>query len=93
MVGWGRSVAQDPNERHFSITLNMSGFSGMSIPWEGTSAEDARGSFMEYLFNPEFADDDRYPKWRTLTGSFNGLSQAITFRTDWVSGFAISPSR
>jgi hypothetical protein len=79
-------------EREYSVTFSVGGISGFSVPWEGTSYEDARDSFLEYLFNHvEFGLDDTEPKryFRSMMANFNGKTVLVTFRTSWITGFTI----
>lgn len=81
-----------PREREYSVTFSVGGISGFSVPWDGTSFEDARDSFLEYLFNhQEFGLDSTEPKryFRSLLANFNGKTVLVTFRTSWITGFTI----
>lgn len=80
-------------EREFSVTFSVGGINGFSVPWDGTSYEDARDSFFEYLFNhEEFGLDHTEPKryFRSMMANFNGKTVLVTFRTSWLTGFTIS---
>ena len=105
MARWRRPAGQDgfevdttarrartSGEREYSITLSVGGVSGFSIPWEGTSYEDARDSFLEFLFNHnEFGLKNTEPEryFRSLMANFNGKTVLMTFRTSWITGFTV----
>jgi hypothetical protein len=78
-------------EREYSITCSLGGFGMIGIAWIGTSWEDARDSFMEYLFNDDEFNDTggRYADFRSLYVRFNGQSRLLTFRTSWITGFTV----
>lgn len=88
-----RGATSGAREREFSITLSVGGVNSISIPWDGTSYEDARDSFFEYLSNhAEFGlaatEPQRY--FRSVNANFNGKFVLFTFRTSWITGFTIS---
>lgn len=90
---YNRGQLATPNEREFSVTISVGGISGLNIPWGGTSPEDARNSFLEFMFNHnEFGVSQEEPHryFRSLYGNFNGKNVFITFRTSWITGFTIS---
>lgn len=79
-------------ERDYVVTCALGGFGNVKIPWGGTSLEDARDSFLEYIGNHALFDelhDERYAKWRSVHVKFNGQSRLLTFRTDWIAGFTV----
>jgi hypothetical protein len=80
------------SENVYSITCSLGEFGMIGIPWQGTSWEDARDSFMEYLFNDEEFNDTggRYADFRSLYVRFNGQSRLLTFRTSWITGFTVN---
>lgn len=80
------------NERDFSVTCNLGGFTGVGIPWSGTSHEDARDSFLEFLYNhDEFGldADEPFKFYRSLYVNFKGSHQLLVFRTTWITGFTV----
>lgn len=80
-------------EREYSVTLSVGGINGLSVPWEGTSYEDARNSFLEFLFNDDefgLARTEPHRHFRSLHGNFNGKAVLITFRTSWITAFTVS---
>lgn len=92
MVGDVASPATTIDEveplREYSLGIAISGFGIVGITWIGTSREDARDGFLEWLHNDDqFADGLRYPHYRSLYVRFNGRHMLLTFRTDWVAGF------
>lgn len=87
-----RSSGFANREREYSVSLSVGGVSGISIPWEGTSLEDARDSFFEYLNNhEEFGLNPTEPAryFRSVHANFNGKQVLFTFRTSWITGFTI----
>lgn len=81
--------AYEPPERDFSIVANLGGFTGVGIPWGGTSLEDARQSFLEFLTNDEEFGLPNHPRFRSLMVDFYGQTKLLTFRPNWVSGFTV----
>lgn len=82
------SVANRP----YSINAALGGFGIVGVRWEGTSPEDVRNSWLQYLTNhDEFAelDDPELQVFRSLYVNFHGQRRLLTFRTDWVSGFTV----
>lgn len=78
--------------RDYSINCTLGGFGMIGIPWSGTSWEEARDSFLEYLYNhDEFADltEPHLRSFRSLYVRFNGQARLLTFRTDWITGFSV----
>ena len=74
----------------YTITVPIGGFNLVSFRWLGTSREDARDSFLEWLYNDdEFADGLRVTGYRSLYVRFNGRRMLLTFRTDWIAAFTI----
>jgi hypothetical protein len=88
----GTRSSAETGERTYSVTCSLGGFGHVSIPWPGTSWEDVRDSFMEYLFNDDEFNDTggRYADFRSLYVRFNGRSQLLTFRTSWITGFTVN---
>lgn len=85
--------APGTTERTYSITINVEGAGGVSVPWEGTSFEDVRDSFLEFLYNHDefgIASTDPQRYFRSLRANFNGKIVLVTFRTSWLSAFTIS---
>lgn len=83
-------------DRTFSVTLSVGGVSGLSVPWEGTSYEDARDSFLQFLFNDDefgLAPTEPHRHFRSLHGNFNGRQVLVTFRTTWIDAFTIGLGR
>lgn len=84
--------ASGPGERDFSITCNLGGFTGVGIPWSGTSHEDARDSFIEYIVNHDefgLGVTDPYRFFRSTYVNFKGKHQLLVFRTNWITGFTV----
>lgn len=74
----------------YSITVALGGFGPVDVGWLGSSREDARDGFLEWLHNDEeFADGLRFPHFRSLYVRFNGRRMLLTFRTDWIAGFTV----
>lgn len=88
-----RSASDDaPVDHVYTISCGLGGFGTVKIPWVGTSWEDARDSFLEYIGNhDEFAqlNNPEFRKWRSLNVRFNGQDRLLTFRTDWIAGFTV----
>lgn len=81
-----------PAERDFSITCTLGGFKEVGIPWEGTSYEDARDSFLEFLYNDDefgIASTEPHKYYRSTYVNFNGKHQLLVFRTTWIDGFTV----
>lgn len=63
----------------YTITIpSIAGFTSVPIPWLGTSEEDARASFVEWLAQDEF---------QTVSFMNDGRELRFTFRGSWVAGF------
>jgi hypothetical protein len=86
----GASPSTD-DEINYTITCNLGGFGHMSVNWIGTSPEDARDSFLEFLYNDvdHSAVGGRFPDYRSLYVRFNGQRKLLAFRTTWISGFTV----
>jgi hypothetical protein len=86
-----RSALPPETERDYSISCALGGFGQVGIPWSGTSYENARDSFLIYLYeDDEFNDTGgRYPDYRSLYVRFNGQWRLLTFRTTWITGFTV----
>lgn len=87
-----RGASPASREREYSITISVGGVNGISIPWEGTSHEDARDSFFEYLTNHEefgLANTEPARYFRSVNANFNGRFVLFTFRTSWITGFTV----
>lgn len=88
----GRDASASSDEREFSINCQLGGFGVVGIAWLGTSEEDVRNSFLEYLSNhDEFAElsDSNLRTFRSLYVRFHGQRRLLTFRTDWITGFTV----
>lgn len=80
------------DDRDFSINCALGGFGVIGLTWPGTSVEDVRDSFAQYLYNhDEFAEfaDPSLRTFRSLYVRFNGQHRLLTFRTDWITGFSV----
>ena len=78
-----------PTERPFTVTCSIGGFNDVNIEWFGTSYDDARNSFLEYITrDDEFGVPD-WPAYRTLGVRFYGKSMFLTFKTEWIAGFTV----
>lgn len=79
-------------ERSYSITCSLGGFGLISVPWGGTSLEDARDSFLDYLTDDVRFNDTsgRHKDYRSLYVRFNGQGRLLTFRTTWITGFTVN---
>lgn len=65
----------------YTITISsIAGFSSIPLPWLGTSEEDARASFIEWLAQDEF---------QTVDFVVDGKNVRFTFRGSWVAGFTM----
>lgn len=81
-----------PAERSFTITCSLGGFNDVKLEWFGTSSDDARDSFLEYLHRDDEFGIDGWPAYRTLGVRFYGQSKFLTFKTEWIAGFTVSAS-
>lgn len=88
----GARPSVGPDVRRYSISCELGGFGLIGIPWTGTSYEDARDTFMAYLYDDAEYNDTggHYPNFRSLYVRFNGQHRLLTFRTDWITGFTVS---
>ena len=79
-------------ERSYSISCVIGEFGEIGIPWGGTSLEDARDSFLEYLHDDATYNDTggRHPNYRSLYVRFNGQGRLLTFQTNWIAGFTVN---
>jgi hypothetical protein len=65
----------------YTITVSsLGGHTNVPVPWSGTSEEDARASFIEWLGQDEF---------QTVDFTSDGKDARLTFRGSWVSGFTM----
>lgn len=63
----------------YTITVSsLAGHTAVPIPWQGTSEENARESFIAWLDAGEF---------KTVDFVNDGKNFRLTFRGSWVSGF------
>lgn len=89
-----RRSTSTSEDREYTITCTLGSFVDVKISWEGASALDVRASFTEWLWNDAEFDTFRdRPGWRTVDATFQGQAKSVTFRTDWVAGFAVYPAR
>lgn len=79
-----------PTERRFTITCNLGGFSDVKLEWFGTSYDDARDTFLEYIHGNDEFGVPGWPAYRTLGVVFYGQSKMLTFKTEWIAGFTVS---
>lgn len=73
----------ETGERQLWYTIGVSSLGGhtdIPIPWLGTSEEDARATFIEWLAADEF---------QTVDFTKDGRNVRLTFRGSWVSGFTM----
>jgi hypothetical protein len=79
-----------PAERSFTITCSLGGFNDVKLEWYGTSTDDARDTFLEYLHKNDEFGIPGWPEYRTMGVRFYGQSKSLTFKTEWVAGFTVS---
>lgn len=73
----------DTGERQLWYTINIAsvaGYDSVPVSWLGTSEDDARASFIEWLAQDEF---------RTVDFVADGKNARLTFRGTWVAGFTM----
>ena len=89
-----RAVAIDDAsvEHRYSISCDLGGFGVIGVPWIGTTLENARDSFLNYMTDHEKfhdVDDPAQWNWRCVYVSFHGQLRLLTFKTDWIAGFTV----
>lgn len=80
-------------EQDYAVVCSLQGFGPISIPWSGTSYEDARDTFLDYLADhARFCEltDPRLAVYRSLYVRHEGRIRLLTFRTDWIAGFTVA---
>lgn len=77
----------------YAIACSLRGFGPVMVPWSGTSYEDARDTFLDYLTDHERYCELGYPRYdvyRSLYVKHEGRIRLLTFRTDLISGFTVA---
>jgi hypothetical protein len=68
-------------ELWYTITIAaVAGYTNVMLRWQGTSEEDARASFLEWLAMDEFQTVDYWS---------DGKNVRLSFRGSWVAGFTM----
>ena len=70
-------------DRELWYTINIAsvaGYTNVALSWQGTSEDDARDSFIEWLAQDEF---------RTVNYWSDGKQVRLSFRGSWVAGFTL----
>lgn len=68
-------------ELWFTIKIaSVAGYTDVPVAWQGTSEDDARNSFIEWLGMDEF---------RTVDFIADGKNARLSFRGSWVAGFTM----
>lgn len=70
-------------KRELWYTINIAavaGYTNVMLTWQGTSEEDARASFLEWLAQDEFQTVDYWS---------DGKNVRLSFRGSWVAGFTM----
>lgn len=86
--------SRQPDPARWTITISIGGFTGVPIPWDGDTQDDAVESFLAFLEDEtEVIAVDVWavprPGFRRVRAKFQGIPNVLVFRPEWIAGFIV----